>query len=813
MKRKWFQKAVSIGLTAAMILGLCACGDNSDGSSGKKGGTSSDPSLAKQYVYSYDEFDIPKLGDDFNVRSVCEIDGRIYMLVQIYHWDEGGNDNDIKILSMNQDGSDTQTVDLQMGDDTEEASNETSNETSGDNSEGEADSAEQAADSFYEYTGYGNFVFSSTDGIYAVKNYYMEDYSDPENPVYERSYFISSWGMDGSLRWEKPVEELSSEEEDVWINSMVAMEDGSIMMLLSGNTTSKIVMDAEGNFSPRQEIKDDQFIFQNMSNMLAKQDGSIYLMYYNENDNYSLYIATYDYRTDEVSEGVKMPGSLSWSGYNAVAAGADTDLAISTSSGLFTYNIGDENLTQIMSFINSDLNTDQFFNIVMLDQDHFIGFYYDREDYNPRGGYFTKVDPKDIPDKEVLVIAGNYLNYEIKKRVVDFNKTNDQYRIVVKEYESYNSSDDYMAGYTQLNNDILGGNMPDILMVDSQVPVENYISKGLLADVGKLIEEDEELSQTEFMENVFNAYKVNDKLYYVIPYFYVRTLMGKQSILGDRSSWTMQEFEDLMASMPEGTQGIGELTRSYFFSIMMGYCGRDFVDVSTGKCNFNTPEFIELLEYAKTLPEQLDEDYYGEDYWMNYESQYRDDRTVLMDCSISSMTNMNRNINGYFGEDVTFIGFPTESGKGSILDVGNYYVLSAKSANLDGAWEFVRYYLTEEYQDTMEWNIPVNKNSYEKWVAKGMEKPYYMDENDQKVEYDEYVYINGEQIPLPVMTKEQTEMISNFIMTVDKPAYYNREVQNIIDEESAAFFTGQKSAADVADIIQSRVQIYVNENR
>ena len=31
-------------------------------------------------------------------------------------------------------------------------------------------------------------------------------------------------------------------------------------------------------------------------------------------------------------------------------------------------------------------------------------------------------------------------------------------------------------------------------------------------------------------------------------------------------------------------------------------------------------------------------------------------------------------------------------------------------------------------------------------------------------------------------------------------------------EEAAAYFNGQKQAKDVADVIQSRVQIYVSEN-
>ena len=144
------------------------------------------------------------------------------------------------------------------------------------------------------------------------------------------------------------------------------------------------------------------------------------------------------------------------------------------------------------------------------------------------------------------------------------------------------------------------------------------------------------------------------------------------------------------------------------------------------------------------------------------------------------------------------------------------YALSAKSKNLDGAWSFVRYYLTQEYQDTVqdqEYNLPVLRSSFENSVKAAMEKPYYLDENGNKVEYDDTYYINGEEIILPPLTQEQVDQIVSFVESVDKLAYYNEAVINIINEEAGAYFSGQKSAKDVAGIIQSRVQVYVNENR
>ena len=42
---------------------------------------------------------------------------------------------------------------------------------------------------------------------------------------------------------------------------------------------------------------------------------------------------------------------------------------------------------------------------------------------------------------------------------------------------------------------------------------------------------------------------------------------------------------------------------------------------------------------------------------------------------------------------------------------------------------------------------------------------------------------------------------------------YDPDVINIIIEEAGAYFSGQKSAKEVAEIIQNRVQNYLDENR
>ena len=48
-------------------------------------------------------------------------------------------------------------------------------------------------------------------------------------------------------------------------------------------------------------------------------------------------------------------------------------------------------------------------------------------------------------------------------------------------------------------------------------------------------------------------------------------------------------------------------------------------------------------------------------------------------------------------------------------------------------------------------------------------------------------------------------------ITILAPDQQNGEVYNILQEEAAAFFTGKKSASDVCEVIQSRINIMINE--
>ena len=128
--------------------------------------------------------------------------------------------------------------------------------------------------------------------------------------------------------------------------------------------------------------------------------------------------------------------------------------------------------------------------------------------------------------------------------------------------------------------------------------------------------------------------------------------------------------------------------------------------------------------------------------------------------------------------------------------------------------------LSQEYQDSLiqehgGWGFPVKKSSLEKQFDLDMTQEFYEDENGNQIEqtkttwgYDDF------EMEIYAATREEVEAVRELLMSAQKlSGNVNEQMMNIITEETEAFFSGQKSAADTAGVIQNRIQIYVNENR
>lgn len=92
----------------------------------------------------------------------------------------------------------------------------------------------------------------------------------------------------------------------------------------------------------------------------------------------------------------------------------------------------------------------------------------------------NRVDAASIQKKTELTLACFGLDYNLRSQIVKFNRSSADYRIVVKDYSEYATDDDYNAGLTKLNTEIISGSVPDLIANNMQMPIRQYAAKGLL---------------------------------------------------------------------------------------------------------------------------------------------------------------------------------------------------------------------------------------------------------------------------------------------------------------------------------------------
>lgn len=642
--------------------------------------------------------------------------------------------------------------------------------------------------------GGGNFTADSEGNVYSV----MYQYATYEGDDTTDKIYLESYASDGTENWKIHLNENVAEGEYFYASSIYCNEMNQIILDSSrgievydsqGNPV-KMIEKANTNECRLIRIRDDKFA-------LLSSDGS------------TAGIQTLDIQNGALGEKTSLP--FNYYRYQIVN-GLHYDIYLSDDYGIYGYNVGDTEITKIMDYISSDFSSNYLYQISFVDENTFVAYYYG--DDGVMLSKFTKVAPEDVVEKTDLVLGCYYLDYNVKKKIVEFNKNNAEYRINIMDYAMYDTMEDYSQGLTRLNADIVSGNVPDIMLLSSQMPVESYIAKGVFTDLNAFLETDTEMKKEELLPNILEALSSEDGLYRIAPSFAVTTFVAKTADVGEEPGWTMDETLALLASKPEGTQLLSEVTSSSFMYYTMWICGEQYVDWNSGECYFDSDGFMKTLEYANTLPREIDYTAIMDDetYWQEMETQYRNGKTILSLQYLSGFRDYSYAKQATFGEDITMIGFPVDDGLGAGLNISTTMAISSLSKNQDVAWEFIKLFFTEEYQESLDYDFPVRISSLQKLEEKAWEKPYTIDENGNKQEYDDYFYVNGMEIPAEPLTKEETGEFMDYLKSLDKLCIYNEALNNIITEETESYFAGQKTAEEVAEVIQSRAKIYVSEN-
>ena len=399
------------------------------------------------------------------------------------------------------------------------------------------------------------------------------------------------------------------------------------------------------------------------------------------------------------------------------------------------------------------------------------------------------VSPGDNSEVITLTLASVLEPILIEGAVLDFNTSQSKYKIVIKDYSQYNSSGSDTAGLEQLGLDIAAGDIPDLYDLHG-IPLERYSALGLLEDLYPYLDADEEFSRDDIIPSFLTAMETDGKLCYIAPHFDIRTFIAPHDALSD--DWT---FADLL-TLANGIDPFADCVTQYdLLRDMAGGADSPFVDWATGQCFFDSEEFIDLLRFAALLPTAERgqfEEYEPADYAPTLQID-------LIGSPISLLA-----ASAHMSTAVDAAGFPGAEGTRYLAEpVREIFAMSAQSAHKDGAWAFLRTMLSEKKQSAN--SIPITVAAYDAVIA----------EEKEHIEGGAGIELpgaDGEWREYP-FTTENLDAFDELVNSVTGVYEYDSALMEIIWSEAQGFFAGDKTAEDTAKIIQSRVSIYMAEQK
>lgn len=612
---------------------------------------------------------------------------------------------------------------------------------------------------------------------------------------YVETYYLRVFDASGAESQRVDLSAMFADDEDYfYVSNFTVDGDGNIYMMVNG---AIMVIGADGSKLGEIDLSNEST---GVSNIVTAADGSVCALSYNS-EYTALSLRPVNVSTLRLDEPI---AELPTEAYGARVAGGSYDFCYNKGESFYGYTLATDTEEQLVTWINSDVDSNNISSACLTENGDIVCL---SSEYSSSGDgtitYFItlKKTPYDqVPQKTTLTLACVYLDYRVKSQILDFNRKSSDYRIEVRDYSEFNTDDDYSAGLTKLITEIGSGAVPDIL-VTSSLPMDVFGNKGLFEDLWPYIEADEELGgRAGVVEPFFNAISEDGKLYQITSSFTVRTLAGPASIVGSEPGWDYDDIYAALDKMPEGCEvfSVGT-TRDSVFSDVCSLNLSNFVDWSTGQCSFNSEEFIDLLEFANSFPQTFDWEHFEWNSEADDTYRVKEGKQLLISIYLSGLYNYSY-YDAAFGGDMALKGYPGVEGSGAVFSAGSGLAISSACKNKDAAWSFIRYCLDEDYQkDNSYSGLSTNKAAYDAQF-------------EDQIGQESYFYdVDGTET-ITTFTQEDADTIRAIVdNTVVAVGYSSDQINNIINEEAAYYFNGEKSAQDVAATIQNRVSIYVSE--
>lgn len=425
-----------------------------------------------------------------------------------------------------------------------------------------------------------------------------------------------------------------------------------------------------------------------------------------------------------------------------------------------------------------------------------IDIYYQADDgeYDTQASFdvydnIVSEEPKEDLKKDKIVVTLAYVGEEegtdqMDFWVTSFNQSNDKYYV---EHTPYSGSLQLEDIQRKLNIEVGAGSGPDIMTADIFPLTTEALEKGVLVDLAPYMAAS---GITE--EKYYPAYKtfeVDDKVYGVVPNVQVSMISIDAKILDDYEVPDFETFVNKLWEYPEevALMPFGDASTALYYLIVGSEDIWGMVDWEKKECDFSGEFFSRILDVSKRYGENCQK---GCEPLLNYMS------AVPMNYEGNKALK---------AQGRALINFYFDEGNFPIYNDSAAFVINANTEVLEGAWAFLSFVMSKQGQNLNFLLSPVHKElSYDLLKREfelikegktyidtedgGQVKKELADDVDALLEEMTALYDSGHRLP-----------------------YRTDAILSIIFEETASYFSGDKSKEEVIRIIESRVNLYLSE--
>ena len=543
-----------------------------------------------------------------------------------------------------------------------------------------------------------------------------------------------------------------------------------------------------------------------------------------------------------------IPGSGPW------------DCFIRTKSIVYGISSEDKSIEPVFAINKAGLTADGMVGFAMTEEGDMIVPVISWSEYTAEIKKFTPCDPSEFANIETITVGTFHGSFFDNNYIELFNDTHQNVQAELKVYLNDNtgSEEAYEKASEQVLQDALSGDLPDVLIgydMNGIFADIDMLEKDVAVDLYNYIDSDPDISREDFVPSALRLIdSAADGHAYVMPSTISLVLpnTAKTKFVKDIKDWNIDTYMDLYENRPEG-MGFYSYWEWYREEPATWYqlCSLDwpdFVDFKNASCNFDSPQFIRMIEYASkgtdpdtiTYSDPVGSTENAAEQFHLQQNEYAEDKTLFMNMDIWHYADYLTKLNGAFGgENVTTLGEWQSPGHTNIVSsAGDTLMVTKHSEHPELAWEFVKTVIGDETArkyytgrgKTLMGGFPVTKSGLA-IAAEAAKQPYdYSDASypDDVKDYTGVIYDVDRDFVDSVtyrkcgyVTDEVIEKVNKLINEAKPTANPNRFAGMDIDkinflydvyyEETGNYFHGECTAEECADRLQNRVSTYLSE--